>query len=382
MAVTAAAQLLEQWAPIDQNTGETAARVALILDKAPPPQERTWTSAPTAVEVAEYGAYPETFAEAGPLGRRHPVAVETLNAQVQAGPGMPWLGVRAAPDVAGQVAQLLSATFSAGNQVLDRRAQLLIDYVADELTRRCDDLLLISVAAEPGGSPIGDELHLLRRDIRGGTLRLAVAPAASVPRLAGPRPGTAGSPAEDDHLQAVFRARAASAIEVLSDFLWLTNNDRASVEVRVEPHGLNLDPADPDAGDLEVRAWWPETDFWGEIEEQCEDFDPEPTRLDADAFANVRASLEEQFLTMARARDWALGADEEEVPGDHLVTWLGQDLFDTVTARVTGGPDIPPLLAYAIGLPVQMSDEDYGFYGCLLLFGPERVGIVTIDANF
>jgi hypothetical protein len=46
------------------------------------------------------------------------------------------------------VAQLLSVAISTGNSALYRRAQLLIGCVADELTRRCDDLLLISVAAE------------------------------------------------------------------------------------------------------------------------------------------------------------------------------------------------------------------------------------------
>ena len=167
------------------------------------------------------------------------MAVETLNARVQAGPGKPWLGVRAAADAAGRVTQLLSAALSTGDRVLDRRAELLIDYVADELTRECDDLLLISVAAEPGGSPIGEELHLLRRDIFGGTLRLAVAPAATVSPAADPGPGPDGDPAEDDQPQAAFRARVASISEVLSDFLWLTNNETASFEGWRQDSGVN-----------------------------------------------------------------------------------------------------------------------------------------------
>ncbi|MFD8384011.1 hypothetical protein ACFV2X_36790 [Streptomyces sp. NPDC059679] len=63
------------------------------------------------------------------------------------------------------------------------------------------------------------------------------------------------------------------------------------------------------------------------------------------------------------------------------MAFLGRDVFDTVTAQVTDRPGgvAPP--AYGIGLPVDVSDEDYGFQACLLLVGAESVGIVTIGAS-
>ncbi|MFC7830953.1 hypothetical protein [Streptomyces sp. NPDC057375] len=92
---------------------------------------------------------------------------------------------------------------------------------------------------------------------------------------------------------------------------------------------------------------------------------------------------------MARIGAWAMEEiDDYDIdddpqprfPGDRLVALLGRDVFDTTAAQVAGAPGDGHPAAYGIGLPFEISDEDYGFYGCLLLVGPERTGIITIDA--
>lgn len=368
-ATAGAARLLAYWAPLDRVTGLPAVRVAVRLHQAPAPMERIWTATPTATEVAEYGGYPQTFAGPEPGELRYPVRVEALNVATPARPGEPWRGTRAARDVAGRVRQLLATAVMVGSLRLDQRTEQLIDHVADELTRTGDDLLLVSVAAEPGGRPIEDELHLLRRDTVGRTLRLAVAPTTRIPRLAGPRPGRGGTPAGGHDSEPDLRARVASLTAVLNELLWMDDlvwlrRNQVPVTVRVEPHGLDLEHTDPDTADHKIRAWWREAARRGEL-----------TRLDPDSLARVLADLDQRYLSETRARNrYSPGRQR-----DHLVTGLGRDLFDTVAACVAGGRDIQPMAAYAMGLPVPKSVPDYGCHGCLLLVGVRLAGVIAID---
>ncbi|GAB3880729.1 hypothetical protein GCM10029964_035630 [Kibdelosporangium lantanae] len=185
-ATVGAARLLAYWAP--------AVRVAVRLHQAPTPMERSWTTTPTAMEVTEYGGYPRTFAGPEPDGLRYPVEIEALTVATPDGSSKPWYGTRAARDLARRVRQLLTSAAVAGNSRLDQRTGQLIDYLTDELTWTSDDLLLVSVAAEPGGTPIGDELHLLQRDAIGRTLRLAVGRGPNLGRGGAVRPPTARTP--------------------------------------------------------------------------------------------------------------------------------------------------------------------------------------------
>jgi hypothetical protein len=195
-ATVGAARLLAYWAP--------AVRVAVRLHQAPAPMERIWTATPTVMEVTEYGGYPQTFAGPEPGELRYPVEVEALNVATLAGPSEPWYGTLVARDVARRVRQLLATAVMAGNSRLDQRTEQLVDYLTDELTWTGDDLLLVSVAAEPGGTPIGDELHLLQRDAIGRTLRLA----------AKPRSGRGDTPAGGHDSEPDLRTRVASVTAV------------------------------------------------------------------------------------------------------------------------------------------------------------------------
>lgn len=377
-ATAGAARLLAYWAPVDRVTGLPAVRVAVTLHLAPAPIERIWTTTPTAKEVAEYGGYPQTFAgpQAGEL--RYPVGVETLNVATPAAPGEPRHGTRAARDVALRVRQLLATAVMAGGPQLDQRTEQLIDHVADELTRDGDDLLLVAVAAEPGSRPIDDELHVLRRDALGRTLRLMVAPATRLPQVAGSPTGWGDTPTGGHDCEPDLLARVASLTLVLNDLFWMGERarwrgNRVPFTARVEPHGLDLDHAVADTADHEIRAWWRKAGLRGGLPGRGPGRGL--TRLDADSLARVLANLDEMYLSETRGRNrYSPGRQR-----DHLVTGLGRDLVDTVAACVTSGGDIPPMAAYAIGLPVPKSVPDYGFHACLLLVGARLAGLIAID---
>ncbi|MGW3564336.1 hypothetical protein ACWDSL_10650 [Streptomyces sp. NPDC000941] len=332
------------------------------------------------------------------------MAVEVLNHAIEH-PGVPWTSARPDGEVAEEVHRLLIDTFSSGSDAPDDRARELIAALARKLAGAFRDLVRVTVAAEPGGRPLGDELHLLGRDLGGDTFRLSIAPSAAPPPSDGlwPDPsraldGKIAAPptlTEDEYRQADLAVRAGCAAKLLGEFVWLTNNDRMEVDVKVQPHGLDLDFADPgavDAADAAFRAWWPKSDRWAELvdDEWWEEDEADLRRLDAETLATVQTEFEEHNLEQARTGAWAMGEIDDydpdddpqpRFPGDQLVAFLGRDVFDTVTAQVTDGPGDMDPPAYGIGLPVDVSGEDYGFQACLLLVGAESVGIVTIDAS-
>lgn len=399
-----ATHLLQRWAPEHPGTGYPAYWSMPVTGSAPSPSERPWDSSPTPPEIAEYGRFPGTFPGEGTSGHRHPVAVEVLNHAIEH-PGVPWTSARPDGEVAEEVHRLLIDTFSSGSDAPDDRARELIAALARKLAGAFRDLVRVTVAAEPGGRPLGDELHLLGRDLGGDTFRLSIAPSAAPPPSDGlwPDPsraldGKIAAPptlTEDEYRQADLAVRAGCAAKLLGEFVWLTNNDRMEVDVKVQPHGLDLDFADPgavDAADAAFRAWWPKSDRWAELvdDEWWEEDEADLRRLDAETLATVQTEFEEHNLEQARTGAWAMGEIDDydpdddpqpRFPGDQLVAFLGRDVFDTVTAQVTDGPGDMDPPAYGIGLPVDVSGEDYGFQACLLLVGAESVGIVTIDAS-
>ncbi|ADI10651.1 hypothetical protein SBI_07531 [Streptomyces bingchenggensis BCW-1] len=300
------------------------------------------------------------------------------------------------------VHRLLTDALSSESDTPDERARELIAALARELAGGFRDLVRVTVAAEPGGHPLDDELHLLGRGLGGDTFRLSIAPSAPLPPANGlwPDPsrvldGEIAAPptlTEGEYRQADLAVRAGCAAELLGEFVWLTNNDRMEVNVNVQPHGLDLDFADPGAVDAAFRAWWPKSDRWAELveDEWWEEDEADLHRLDDETLATVLTEFEDHNLEQARTGAWAMGdIDDYDIdddpqprfPGDQLVVFLGRDVFDTVTAQVADGSGgvAPP--AYGIGLPVDVSDDDYGFQACLLLVGAESVGIVTIDAS-
>ncbi|MFC7331214.1 hypothetical protein [Marinactinospora rubrisoli] len=358
---------------------------------------------PAPGEVAEYGRFPETFV--GSAGHRHPVAVEPLNHGVHH-PEAPWTSALPPGEVADQVGRLLADVLGSGAEPLDEAARELAAALAREVAAGFRDLVRVHVAAEPGGSPLDGELHLLGRDLGGRTLRLSVAPAPSGPPPDGRWPdprrardgeiAPAGIRTEAEYRQAALAVRADCAAALLGEFVWLTNNDRMDMRAWAEPLGLDVDLAAVDTTDAAVRAWWPRSElrewslaeeWWGEDDEDAE---PEPRRLDEETLAAVLAEFEEHNMAQARSGAWAMGeigdydVDDDpqpSFPGDRLVGFLGRDLVATVTARVADGSDGARPLAYGIGLPFDAAGEDDGVRACLLLVGSAAVGVIAIDAT-
>ncbi|MGC0417850.1 hypothetical protein [Embleya sp. AB8] len=389
----AAMRLLQYWGPTRPGTDLPAYRCVPVSGQAPPPTERLWDVPPSPAEVTRYGGFPETSTEDGPSGHRYPVAVETVNHTIVVPErlGHSWTSARPAEEVAEEIERLLTGALAPGPSgpcalapgpdagAPDEQARELIAVLAAELAGGHRDLLRVGVAAEPGGAPLDDELHLLVRSHLGDTLRLSITAAPSAAFLGGSYAGA--------DRRAEPAGRAECAAELLGEFVWLSNNERMRVEVRIVPHGLGLDPADPDDA---VRAWWRKSDHWARlVDDEWWEEDEQLRPLDEETLTEFLAAFQEHNVSMAGSGAWAMGEiDDYDIdddsqprfPGDRLVALLGRDVFDATAAQVAGAPGDGRPAAYGIGLPFEISDEDYGFHGCLLLVGPERTGIITIDA--
>ncbi|GAA3624889.1 hypothetical protein GCM10022419_133070 [Nonomuraea rosea] len=404
--LAAAAHLLQRWGPVDSETGLAAFRFAAISGTAATPEERPWMTTPELTEVARYGGFPQTFTGAGRAGLRHPVAVQPLNHALDRGwREGGWAAARPPEEVAHEAGLLLTSQLNAVPGKLGEPARELIAELVREMFVHSfmNDWVRVTVAARPDGPALSDEVHLLGRDLGGETFRLSVASAASLSPLhkAGRWPDPARlltrttdprrALTEQQYRHADLGVRVACTAEVLGEYVWLTNNDRMKVTVKVGPHGLNLDCQSPDA-DATFRTWWCESAPCADLlrEEWWEDEDiTGPRRLDEETLARFLADFEEHNLGLARSGAWAMrqigdyGPEDDprpRFPGDRLVALLGRDLFDTVTRQVTSGFSNVRPLAYGIGVPFDIGPDDYGFYGCLLLVGPAFLGLITIEA--
>ncbi|MDX3230106.1 hypothetical protein [Streptomyces sp. ME19-01-6] len=335
-------------------------RLAVVGGEAPPDYEEEWTDAPSLAEVSDYGAFPSTFA--GSDGRRHPVAVErfdiedpdeTSDSPLHASWGLP-------DDGAERAFELLTEAMESGPDGLDRRGRALAGYLAGYLSADGTDLLRITVAAEPGGPALDDELQLL---VRSGTrtTRLALAPASVAPEA-------------DDAPQ----YRIACVTTLLGEFLRINNTDAVTFEVTFGTHDIDLNVADPDAA---FRAGWAGDEHWLIAEE--DDDDETDDVLWALDTTSLKAALTESELNMvaaARAQTlvWEFDSTTPEIPGDELVSWLARDLLETIVTETTGASGTPPVLAYAKNFPLESvlsGEED----SCLLLVGAQRTALICIS---
>ncbi|MFD1536996.1 hypothetical protein [Nonomuraea guangzhouensis] len=333
--ITTTARLLEQWLP-----DVPAWRVQIISGSAPRVFDEDWESPPPLTKVSEYGRFPETFG--GADGNRFPVEAELLEFEE----GLDYYcGQRASagrPDEsAAYVIEALTETLEAGSGPLDRRVRPLVGFLAGVLTEwACEHLLRIHVATEPGGARLDDELHLLVRDHDGKACRLSVAPSTAVPA-------------------AGLDTRTTWDTTLLSEFLWVNNNNAVGFEITVEPHGLVLDTS----ADATFRTWKGVED---------DDF----RLLDGAALATVLAETEQAAADMALSvclsEDDDL--DDPQPPADQLVIPVLRDLIDTLTKRVAGD-DEKPLLAYSNGWPLEFRGEG----ARLVLVGPEQVAVIDVD---
>jgi hypothetical protein len=326
------AGLLEIWA--------ATRRVELVPCAAPRAEEQSWTALPSPAQFDAYAGFTD----------RRTVQAEPIHVERATGP-------EAQTDSARETSRLIRNTLTHGAAALDRRTGLLVDFLASVLAGYYCDLILLDTGQGPG------ELHLLRRQWS-STLRLSIGPG---------------------RIEAGFARWAAGIRAGLGMLLPLTNNADADFAATVEAHGLHLDLADLDAADAAVRAWWPKSGAGQEYAEwhEDEDLDQEmhtPQRLDAAAWSAVQTSLESQNV------EWATGAAGDNEDADargELAACLTRDLFDQVTAEVAGAPDPAELLVYGVGLDaVLVGDGDAGTFGCILMVGRQRAGVIAIDLSY
>ncbi|MGO4753418.1 hypothetical protein AB4212_33235 [Streptomyces sp. 2MCAF27] len=332
-------------------------RLALVGGEAPPSYEEEWTAAPSLAEVSDYGAFPATFD--GPDGQRHPVAVERFDIEdpdeTSSGPlhaswGLPDEG---AEHTFGFISAFLTDGTESG------RGRALAGYLAGLLAADGTDLLRITVAAEPDGPALDDELHLLVRS-HDRTTRLALADAEA-------------DIADDDTPE----YRIACVTSLLSEFLQINNTDAVTFEVTFGTHDVDLNVADPDAA---FRAGWSGEDGWLIAEEDDAESDDVLWPLATAALKAALTESEQNMVAAARAQTlvWEFDSTTPEIPGDELVSWLARDLLETILTKITGAPGTPPALAYAKNFPLDSVLSGEGD-SCLLLVGPQRTALVHIS---
>lgn len=158
-------------------------------------------------------------------------------------------------------------------------------------------------------------------------------------------------------------ARITWNTTLLSEFLLMNNNNAVDFKVSIDAHGLVLD-TDADA-DAAFRTW---RRLGGD------DFQ----LLDGASLATVLAETESEAADFALLV--CLSEDDDHTdpqpPVDHLVIHLLRDLIDTITKRVAGDGTL--LLAYGNGWPLEYRGEG----ACLVLVGPELVGVIDVDDSY
>lgn len=340
----AASELLVEWLPRKPENDDPAWRMELFASRTPHDEE--WETAPGLAEISECGGFPEVLG-----ARRFPVDVELLDFEEGEGSHA---GARASAgvpdDAAAQVIELVTATIEASEaEPLDRRARLLIGFMAGTFTddSACEELVRIHVADEPGGAPLDDELHLLVRDIEGETMRLSLWPRY-----------TPGDP----------EGRLECVDTLLSELLWMNNNNPVTFETVIEAHGLGLDLTDPAAANSEFCEGWEGVDTWTAPDEAG------MRRLGDGELAELVAEAEKAAVELAAATVYP-SADVPEAEG-HLVTWLLRELVDTASDLVAEDGTAP--LAYASEHLLPMD----GTGGRLMLVGAQDVALVEIDDAF
>ncbi|MFI1331746.1 hypothetical protein ACH4U7_16700 [Streptomyces sp. NPDC020845] len=341
-------------------------RLALVGGEAPPSYEEEWTAAPSPAEVSDYGAFPSTFD--GPDGQRHPVAVERFDIEdpdeTSSGPlhaswGLPDEG---AEHTFAFISEFLTEAAESDPDGPDRRGRALAGYLAGHLAADGTDLLRITVAAEPDGPALDDELHLLVRS-HDRTTRLALTDAKAAP----------ATPDANDTPE----YRIACVTSLLSEFLQINNTDAVTFEVTFGTHDVDLNVADPDAA---FRAGWAEDEDWLIAEEGDDETDDVLWALDAASLKAALTESERNMVAAARAQTlvWEFDSTTPEIPGDELVSWLARDLLETILTKITGTPGTPPTLAYAKNLPLESVLSGEGD-SCLLLVAAQGTALIYIS---
>ncbi|MFC4009894.1 hypothetical protein ACFOY2_21875 [Nonomuraea purpurea] len=303
-------------------------------------EDRQWPEPPPLPELADAGDLPAI------------TGATVLTSRVSTGPGQPYRTARADEEVAAELATLISDVVA----VHEQREVALVRFLAGHLAGPYSDVLRLTTGAEsPNGVSSPESLHLLHRDTRGSALRVSLTPALEIQR-----PPVFASDGPDGPL----RTRIACVMTLLSDLLWVNNNN--PVDFRFRIGRLDQDESDRVA---EAARWWAEN------REDADEYDEEEFRAISTTdlrigFRNVaRLFLEELW-------DGENGIDEvPQLPINHLVSFLCDDLLDLVLARMSDNAQI----VCSGFLPVTWPPEGEDEQTTVLLIAGHEVAVLAVD---
>jgi hypothetical protein len=332
--LVAAVWLLAMWSP-EQAPGWAS---TLVSGRTKSRQDQQWPEPPPLPEIANASDLPQV------------TDATVLTSRVSTGPGQPYEPARPDEEVAGELVTLVSELVA----VRDQHGEALVRFLADHLAGPYSDVLrLIAGAERPNGPSRPDSLHLLHRGTLGSTLRVSLNPAPKIQQ-----PPVIASDGPD----AALRTRIACIMTLLSDLLWVNNNNPVTFRFRIGR--LDQGGRDPIAAARTVEE---------HREDAEEGFRPiSATDLRAGLRNQVRMHLKELL-----DGEWS-GIDEfPEMPADHLATFLIDDLIDLVLARM--GDDAR--IACAGFLPVTWPPdvEDYDLQATVMLVAGDEVAVLEVD---
>ncbi|HEY0698309.1 MAG TPA: hypothetical protein VGD43_10935 [Micromonospora sp.] len=310
--------------------------------------EQQWRQPPPLPEITRLGGFLES-------GAGRPVTASVLTGEFQPAPRQPYESTRPRDEVTAELRTELSQRIP----VADPRGEQLLAHLAGELVGSFTDLLRVGTGDDhlPSVATARDDLHLVQRDYRGRTLRLTVAPAPTVEQ-----PPTIGA----DGAEAALRTRLACLMTLLSDLLWVNNNNPVTFRAWIGERQHE----DPLAA---------ATDWWRRTREEEPDELPKLHVVSVDELRRGMANVVRGSLLH---EDWEGDGEWPEIPSDHVAGPLSQDLIDVLLARMTGPDGGPPLIAYAGFLPLNWLDEpaaEDDFDGTVLFVGAAEVAVLDVD---
>jgi len=333
--VVAAVWLLAMWSP-EQAPGWAS---ALVSGRTKSRKDQPWPEPPPMPEIADAGDLPVVTTAA------------VLTSRVSSGPGRPYEPARADEEVAAELATVISDVVA----VRDQRGEALVRFLADQVAGRSSDVLRLTTGAERPNGP--SPLHLLHRDTWGSTLRVSLHPAPEVRQ-----PPVHASDGADGPL----RTRIACVMTLLSDLLWVDNNNPVTFRFRIG----RLDQGGSDRV-AEAARWWARN------REDADEHDEEEFRIIS--ATDLRAGLRNEVrLHLNELHDGESDIDElPELPVDHLVTFLSDDLIDLLLARMGANVRI----ACAGFLPVTWPPDGEYEQTTVLLVAEHEVAVLEVDLS-
>lgn len=237
----------------------------------------------------------------------------------------------------------------------DARRMSLVRHLANEAAGPYVDLVRLTTTDDDPA------LHLLQRRSDGTTVRITLGPAATVqepPVIA------------DDGADGAFRTRIACLSTLLSDLLWVNNNNPVDFRFHI---GTRPEPDTSDEDRLAAAARW-----WSNAEGYANEQTFQPI-----TFAELRTSLHNHArggLIDLYDGSWSGIEEMPEIPAGHVVTHLVDDLVDVIEDRL-GGALVAVKGYLPIAWPPDEAEDEFEEYTHVLFVRGNEVGVLEIDCS-